>query len=1195
MQQILDRTQESLTQAFASLARNARRQQQLYYATVGLLVAIVIVSMLLLAGLAAAMDLDNRRSHVAEYVRAISQRLQGEAAFLRRTALTVRQHENDIGDSPPDATLLDLLDQIRLTGTAVAPDGRYTLLVPPSTRRAWGHATPHRVWRLQQIATAALTTRQALKLDQLAYVVDPNADYAIVLSPSPATHSNTATLDPGIVPTLRDNLARRLQERSGTALRPKDELIWTGPAVDPVLGAHVMTSVMAVHTEWRLAMLLATSIPVESFLSDLMRPSDASTLLLVNSAGHAIDVSPVAPSTQVGKLLDRARHMPPERFGFTRSGLLRVQPLGQGFGSLVYFLSFGTLLGSLVNELSVIGAIGLILVAGIVLMARYWDVHLLRRSHAEAARTLEKETINHILVSATPIGLCILRLQDGAIQTANQLAESLLGPETRTTLPPHIVDALRQQSPRAMRGQLPSIAQIIVPRRPGPAPDPTAPVATGPADAPDRQFLQLTCAPVRYRNQDVLFCAIQDVTAQQQLEQQLRTAQQTSEAMMRARSNFFASMSHEIRTPLNALLGNLELLARANGLQAHAARLRALNVASDGLRRIVNDILDFSKIDAGEMKLVNEPFRVIDDFESLACSYAPMVADRPLRFYAHLAPSLDAVLTGDRTRLVQIVNNLLTNAFKFTASGKVTLKAEIATDSGARRLLICSVRDSGIGMSAALAARVFHPFVQGEAGAAGRYAGTGLGLCICARLSELMGGHISVESVEGVGSAFTVVVPLGAPVEGTEPLARPAPVARESSAMVLCQEVESGATLQAWLQSAGWHATSFYATNAALAALRSNPPHLLVVTDEYDPGTLDTLRAVCPVPVVWVTSDGPDRPVRRAANVYAVAAYSRNALFAATAAALHDREEDAHASPEGNEHRDARPVPGIAGGPDARTVLVAEDSPLNQMLIAEQLELLGWHPIVVGDGRQALAVLAHNHVDLILTDIHMPMMDGYALLAAVQTSWPDIAVLAFSAVTVDGRATDWQARGFAGHIAKPASLRELELALRAAPVPPRTGTAAATAGHADVEDAPLAPAELARYQGILRQQLQTDAPELAAIMRRHDTVALRHWAHRSAGAFLIVQAREIFERCRNLEHRCAGTDIWTPEVGTLAEALYAAVLAYGKDATSPSNPGTGAFAGNPGRPQPVLALKPQVRGAHSAPPEREVRGDVAPD
>ncbi len=168
---------------------------------------------------------------------------------------------------------------------------------------------------------------------------------------------------------------------------------------------------------------------------------------------------------------------------------------------------------------------------------------------------------------------------------------------------------------------------------------------------------------------------------------------------MRARSNFFASMSHEIRTPLNALLGNLELFARTPGLEAHSQRLATLGLAADALRRIVNDILDFSKIDAGEMRLVTEPFRPIDDFENIALSYAPMTADRAIRFYALFSPTLDQTLVGDRTRIAQIVNNLLSNAFKFTSSGKITLRAEVKDDLQGRPILICRVSDSGVGMN----------------------------------------------------------------------------------------------------------------------------------------------------------------------------------------------------------------------------------------------------------------------------------------------------------------------------------------------------------------------------------------------------------------------------------------------------------------------------------------------------------------
>ncbi|WP_454757980.1 hypothetical protein [Cupriavidus campinensis] len=233
MQQILDRTQESLAQAFASLARNARRQQHLYYTTIGLLIAIVVVSAVLLAVLAAAREIDYRRGHVAQYVSAISLQLQGEATFLRRTALTVvnvQRYRPAPNPAHADADLpRALLQQVHASGIASPPDGRYTLLIPPETRAAWGAALPDRLWQLQQVANAALTTQQALDLHHPAYIVDADAAYAIVLSPG-STSATALALQPGLVTTLRDSFAEALRALpAGPAPGTRGEPRWIGP------------------------------------------------------------------------------------------------------------------------------------------------------------------------------------------------------------------------------------------------------------------------------------------------------------------------------------------------------------------------------------------------------------------------------------------------------------------------------------------------------------------------------------------------------------------------------------------------------------------------------------------------------------------------------------------------------------------------------------------------------------------------------------------------------------------------------------------------------------------------------------------------------------------------------------------------------------------------------------------------------
>ncbi|AGW94571.1 MULTISPECIES: histidine kinase dimerization/phospho-acceptor domain-containing protein [Cupriavidus] len=239
---------------------------------------------------------------------------------------------------------------------------------------------------------------------------------------------------------------------------------------------------------------------------------------------------------------------------YTRLGVLLVQELRAEFGLLAYYLPYRMLASALAAELAVILGAMLLLVSAIVLSARYWSRHLLRRTHAEASRALESELMNHILVSATRVGLCIVRQRDYAVLMSNLLADTLLQLHGRERLlPDAVADGFDRQPRRGGGGQAAksAIASFTV------AAPPEAADAQRPAGEGGQRFLQVTYAPARYRDDEVLFCAVQDCTAQQALQEQLRSAQQATEAMMRVRATFFAAMSHEIRTPLNALLGNL--------------------------------------------------------------------------------------------------------------------------------------------------------------------------------------------------------------------------------------------------------------------------------------------------------------------------------------------------------------------------------------------------------------------------------------------------------------------------------------------------------------------------------------------------------------------------------------------------------------------------------------------------------------
>ncbi|HEY1998162.1 hybrid sensor histidine kinase/response regulator [Paraburkholderia sp.] len=1148
MQKILDRTQESLAQAFAALARNARRQQSLYLTAIGTLMAIVVVSAGLLVVLAAGKQLDYRRSLVIQYAADISILLHGEVSFLRRTELTLQYYRqtHDIRSLPDGVE-----DAIRRTGVASgkvgasadagAADARFNLLVSPRTRDAWGPALDERLWRLYETGQSTLTTQLAFDLEHRATLIGLDEDYALI-TPALEAKSDNNNSEPPLqaadIAVLRTTLTRELQAQTGQRVPARNQRIWLGPYLDPLLHVPVMTTVSAYYEGGKPVTLVAMSMRVDALIGRLYRHSRVGTLMLLTADRHAL-ISPEPGGAEIGDMPQAiAAQMPDDTYRYTLQGAILREPLTAGFGALIGYLPWSALAATLGWQLWAIVCAALFLLAGIALTARFWGLRLLRATHDEAAHALENEAINHVLASATPIGLCIVRRGDYSILTANALAGELLHLEgSAQALPDHVVERFRAQfGATAASGDEARIVAFDLPALPA--------SLTASGDAANHQIVQFSCAPARYAGAPVLFCAILDVTAQRRLEQQLRSAQQATEANMRARSTFFASMSHEIRTPLNVLLGNLELLARAPGLESHEQRLRSLGVAADSLRRIVNDILDFSKIDAGEMKLVTESFRPISDLENLALSYAPMTQGRPIRFYSHLSPTLDQLLLGDRTRIAQIVNNLLSNAYKFTACGKITLNAEIQPDLQGRSILHCRVYDSGIGMDPAQVARLFHPFAQAETSTSSRYGGTGLGLSICASLCELMGGHISVESVRGVGSAFSVSIPLAlAPEDEHVPAAAPA---RRGMAMVLCQETESGQIIDAWLSSAGWLTHSVNSMRAAEDWLRANRPDALVVTGEHDLEVVASLRAVRPVGAVWITRNGPHRPLLCGDHVLEASEFSHVAILAAVEMAASQIDEPAAlrrmaSLPESTDespaqaNRMTQSAASVEPALRGLAILVAEDNPLNQSLIIEQLTALGCEPVLAGDGRQALAVLEHTEVDVVLTDIHMPVMDGYELLAALRGLHPGLPVFAFSATSDTGQTEEWLQRGFTGHVTKPTSLKELETALSA------LGASATDKQEPETPDPSpdtLDPATRARYVGMLKDHLGTDLPRLSAIIERGDRQALRDWAHSAGGAFLIVGEPQFAVQCRELQNLCQTQPEWTAQMAEDALALH---------------------------------------------------------
>nr|WP_313417229.1 ATP-binding protein [Brevundimonas diminuta] len=236
----------------------------------------------------------------------------------------------------------------------------------------------------------------------------------------------------------------------------------------------------------------------------------------------------------------------------------------------------------------------------------------------------------------------------------------------------------------------------------------------------------------------------------------LELAQAEARQAAEVRDRFFANISHEVRTPLNAVLGLASALAHTTLTSRQTEMLKLITGAGDALRRVLDDMLDLSKMQAGQFSLSLTPFDLRADIETVVEMRRAVAEDKGLALDVAFAPSAQGQVIGDGVRITQIVSNLVSNAVKFTAEGRVSVRVDVRDDEG----LVIEVEDTGMGFDAEAAQRLFKPFVQADDAISRQYGGTGLGLSICKSLAELMGGRITAESAPGEGSLFRVVLPV---------------------------------------------------------------------------------------------------------------------------------------------------------------------------------------------------------------------------------------------------------------------------------------------------------------------------------------------------------------------------------------------------------------------------------------------------
>ncbi|MEO7034696.1 MAG: response regulator [Polyangiaceae bacterium] len=508
-------------------------------------------------------------------------------------------------------------------------------------------------------------------------------------------------------------------------------------------------------------------------------------------------------------------------------------------------------------------------------------------------------------------------------------------------------------------------------------------------------------------------------------------AKQAAEAADRAKSEFLANMSHEVRTPMNAIIGMAHLALQSDLLphqEAYVARIRS---SAESLLGIVNDVLDFSKIEAGRLELEQTEFSLDDVLGGVATLIAPLAEEKGLELTLSSSAGTPRRLRGDPLRLHQILTNLGTNAVKFTRAGEVAISVRPERQTERGTVLRFSVRDTGIGISQGQLQKLFQPFSQADSSTTRHHGGTGLGLTICKRLVQLMGGEIAVETQVERGSEFFFTVEFEPGPELDRPQLCLPDGLRDGRALVVDDSEASRETLGAMLSGLGFEvcfARTGYEALGVLASSQVQQPVGLLLLDWSMPGMsgMQTLRALRSdaerygrPKVVMLTAYGAHGalPQLDSAN------WDGMLLKPTTDSSLFDllmtvfgrpRLRPSLRLPEGHAQR----LDQLRGA----RILVTDDNEINRQVLEGLLEQAGSIVTLAASGDEAMQAVVSGAFDAVLMDVQMPGMDGHEATRRIRALPSVPAELPIIAVTAHARPEDAEqarAAGMSDHVAKP--------------------------------------------------------------------------------------------------------------------------------------------------------------------------------
>ncbi len=636
-----------------------------------------------------------------------------------------------------------------------------------------------------------------------------------------------------------------------------------------------------------------------------------------------------------------------------------------------------------------------------------------------------------------------------------------------------------------------------------------------------------------------------EIDKRKRIAKKLVVAEQAANAANKAKSDFLAVISHELRTPLHGIMGMLELLVKSKLGSEQMTMAHLAKTSSDNLLSILNDVLDFSKIEANKMDLIIGPANIKEVIEACVNTLAQNAYDKQLFVEMFVSPELNREFQIDAPRISQIVNNFLNNAIKFTSKGRISVYAEIIDQGSDKNELVVSVKDTGIGISEENQAKLFQEFVQVDMESKKQFAGSGLGLSICKRLSELMGGSIQLESKLNFGTKVTYrqLIEYSQVDKQEETKWRPFNFAVISDDVLVCD------ILYRYLSYYGGVVNISNPIPTKIEALRTIVAECSADIVFIERSTLinlareekiDSIKNV----IKQLLSDTKVIQLVNEDNLSANSFIASKALLNTNPLQPSFLElivdislgllDDDETLPEAYLNYTTK---------KSVKLLIVDDDSMNRGLITRQLDYLGYQYEVTEDGYEAMLAWENGEFDGVLTDCHMPNIDGYKLARIIrENDGNNKAIIAMTANALSGERDKCLDSGMNDLLVKPIQIADLEKCLKQW-FPDNEMTIAvndtnevSTTDHIntakkeklkELGEVFLGKENIEPMLNAYWQSTSNDLTDLREGLKENNRDLIKNVAHKMIGAASIVRAERVVNSLKIIENRANESDLDT--------------------------------------------------------------------